>query len=530
MKCDETRPRCERCQKSRLACEGYDVTVDNQSGSQLFRRNDKPWKSGTAETLLFTNVSDGFRKPPEQERFARLGYRILAHGRCRNLGSGALIWELLLPQLSNAIPSVNAASAAFAATYMANLSTERPASLIKREAAILYGIAIRQIQQDVSSQLHGPIPTLISCALLGFAELLQRRQYNALLHLQGAMRLLHSRDQHLPGTNTSKATDDGIPFSEDNLSLMFMTLDIQKASFALGQPPDLATCNHQPIPNFQTDVWNINNAEMRLVRLIHSCYHFTAQASEYKYKTCVQPDLAIEQGRHIANLSIWLEALNQNYFPQNSVSSRRPSSDLYHHALVLRSQCLSTLIYLCTILKAHEKSYDLYGDRFQRIVQDAAIVLANKSEAFTRFQQFSPSPGIIQPLFLTATKYRHGVWRRRAIELLRNSGREGPFDGKLLAAVACRAVQIEEDECQPSIETGILSEHIAERHRVHGCGIDAEAKDDEPMQSTTVMFSRCHDVEQMFSTSLPWDDESNWEIWDEEITGFGNSQHDSALN
>ena len=502
--------------------------MDGQSSSQLLRGKSSHRDPETAETLLFISVSDSFGKQPEQERFARLGCRILAQERCRNLGSGTLVWELLLPQLSNAIPSVNAACAAFAATYMANLPTEGPASLIKRKAAIQYGIAVRQIQQDVSSQLHGPIPTLISCALLGFAELLHRRQHNALLHLRGAMRLLHSRNQHLSRKNASMPADNDIPILEDNLSLMFMTLDIQKASFALGQPPDLAIYNRWPISKLPLDKWNINDAELQLVRLVHSCYHFTARASEHKYKICVQPDLAIEKGRHLANLSIWLEALNRNCFFVNSDSCHRPSSDLYHHALVLRSQCLSTSIYLCTVLRAHEKSYDLYGDRFQRIVQDAAVVLAHRSESSTMLQQFSPSPGIIQPLFLTATKYRHAVWRRRAVELLRISGREGPFEGKLLAGVAARAIQIEESECQPSVRNEILTEHIAERHRVHGCGIDAEAKDDEPMHSTTVMFSRCHDIEQMLSASVPWDHKSNWEIWEEEITGFENNQHNFA--
>jgi Fungal specific transcription factor domain len=431
--------------------------------------------------------------------------------------------------LSNAISSVNAASAAFAAIYMANLSTEGAASVMKQKAAMHYGIAVRQIQQDLSSQPHGPVPILISCALLCFAELLQRRQFNALVHLQGAMKLLFSRHQYLTCTraperannNEFQARNGSIPvLEEDNLSLTFMTLDIQKASFALGQSPDLAVYNREPIAHDPSGVQNIHEAEQQLVRLIHSCYHFTAQASDYKYTKCVQSGLTVQQGRHIAALSLWLERFSRELLPTSPDSSHRLSSDTQYHALVLRSQCLSTLIYLCTVLGPHEKSYDLHGESFQRIVRDATIVLANGSGAPTELQQFSPSPGMIQPLFLTATKYRHGLWRRQAIELLRQSGREGPFDGKLLAAVASRAVQIEECEYLPLRSEGILPEHIAEKHRVHGCGIDAEAKDDEPMHSTTVMFSRCHDVEQMVSASVPWDHKSNWDMWDEEVTGF----------
>src|SRR3954452_22774199 len=40
-------------------------------------------------------------------------------------------------------------------------------------------------------------------------------------------------------------------------------------------------------------------------------------------------------------------------------------------------------------------------------------IMSSATSAFT----FSPSPGIIQPLYLTALKYRHPSWRRRALEV-----------------------------------------------------------------------------------------------------------------
>jgi hypothetical protein len=46
---------------------------------------------------------------------------------------------------------------------------------------------------------------------------------------------------------------------------------------------------------------------------------------------------------------------------------------------------------------------------------------------------------------LTAIKYRHSARRRQAVELLRSTGLEGPWDGELLAAVASRAIEIEEE-------------------------------------------------------------------------------------
>jgi hypothetical protein len=57
----------------------------------------------------------------------------------------------------------------------------------------------------------------------------------------------------------------------------------------------------------------------------------------------------------------------------------------------------------------------------------------------------APGPGILQTLFFTAIKYRHSAHRRRAVELLGRTGLEGPWDVKLLVAVASRAIEIEEE-------------------------------------------------------------------------------------
>lgn len=473
---------------------------------------------------LYVGVSNGFGKQLEQERLARLGCSILAHDTYRDLGSGTSIWNRLLPQLSSAIPSVKAAAAALGAIYESTLLIGASSSISKRRAAGLYGNAIYHVQQDVSSQPHGPVPLLLSCALLSFVELLRRRQFNALIHLQGGLKILRCRDQSLTqarphlseGTTTSDATDATSTGTEDNLSLMFMTLDIQKASYVLGQPPELSFSSQEHLEPVSSNIPDINTAELRLIRIIHSCYQFTAQASHFKYLllAAVPSDIVFEQGRQIAKLSLWLGTLNQAVLSRHQLSA-----DAYHHALVLRSQCLSTLVYLSTILSPNECSYDVHAPRFQQIIQDAATVLAQHSVHLSLLGQFRPCPGIVQPLFFTAIKYRHSHWRRQAIEMLRRSGREGPFDGKLLAAIASRVVEIEEHGCgKGTMPDGILPKHVEETQRVHGCGADAEARDnDEPLLSVPVTFSRCRDVERMLFGSESWDHGSNWRIWNERV-------------
>jgi Fungal specific transcription factor domain len=511
-----------------VQCEGYpsrststDTQASGQSGLQLFNGDLTSPPTAPQPRLA---LSSGFRKQPEQQRLAHLACSILTQGTYRDLGAFTSIWDRLLPQLNHAIPSVNAAAAALGAIYE---STLLPSSTVSKQSASLhYGIAIRHVQQDVISQLHGPVPLLLSCALLSFVEILRGRQYNALMHLQAALALVRSREDDLikardpkvmgvSGFDAFGASTAGV---EDNLSLMFMTLDIQKASYVLGQPPDLSVSCLQNLPPVSSGVPNINETELHLVRLIHSCYHFTAHASQFKYlsRALIPAELIQEQSRHIVMLSLWLDNINRDFLPDHPDSRQKLSPDAHCHALVLRSQCLSTLVYLSTVLSAQESSYDVHALRFQRIIRDAATVLTRASGVSSQLPHIRPCPGIIQPLFFTTMKYRHENWRQQAIGLLRRAGREGPFDGNVLAAAASRLAEIEESPPRPLNVGDVLPEHVPEADRVHGCGMDAEAKDDdEPARSITVMFSRCRNVEGMLSGTESWDHGSNWNIWDE---------------
>jgi hypothetical protein len=393
-----------------------------------------------------------------------------------------------------------------------------------------YDIALLTLQQDVSNQPHGSVPLLLACLMLASAELMQRRQFNALIHLQGAFKILSASDMSRSRTRAPDGTEqifgpgsakDDSPATNNDLNLLFQALDVQTAGYVLGRPPDLPTSMFDDGRTRSRPFGSVSEAEARLIPLLHSCYHFTAHASAFKYLShpSIASDVLIEQGRHIARLSQWLEILDHDVLSVRPSAALRMSAKTYSHALMLRAQCLSTIVYASTLLSAHEAAYDLHASRFTQIIEDVATALSNHQDTMTDLHQYRPGPGILQSLFLTAIKYRHSAQRRKAVELLRRSGLEGPWDGKLLAAVASRAIEIEEEnlDLQASKELGVLPEHISERDRLHGCGIDAEAGPGKPMNMVIVMYSRCRDVERMVSGPLSWNDKSNWDIWDEKL-------------
>jgi hypothetical protein len=472
---------------------------------------------------------DGFRRTPEQDRLSQLGCRIIAHNRYEESSSfGRSVWESLLPQLSRALPTVNSAAAALGAVYelrflFNNNDQSNPL------AELQYNVALRTLQQDIECQPHGTVPLILACVLLTCAELLHRRQLNALTHLQGAFQLLSSHhkasieasspESEIEDGSSVRARKDSHLVPDDALQLMFRALDIHVSSYVLGRPPDLSPA----IADFRQvqlrQFRSVNEAQAWLVPLIHSCYHFTPKASEYKYlpRTSIPSELLIEQGRYIAHLSSWLATLDRDILCRQVDDSHKPVR-AYRHALMLRAQCLITIVWVSSVMNPFEIAYDKHASLFQQIIDNSAAALGENHAHFTGLGGFSPGPGVMHPLFFTALNYRSSTWRRKAIDLLRGAGREGPWDGKLLAAVAARTVEIEEAGLALDCPEEIAPQHVAERYRVHGAAMDAEAREGKPMNVVEVTFSRCYDIEEMLLAKVPFSDESNWCCWDEALT------------
>lgn len=469
------------------------------------------------------------QRDTEHERLARVGCALLQHGHLARSGAASPLWSSLLPQLSHAVPAVNAAAAALGAVYDASVLATAGSGSGTIRAARQYGIALHVIQHDLVAQPHGSMPLLLSCVLLACTEVLQWRSLNALAHLQGALKVLCQRDA---SASSSFGTDDstdgknhGAEVSafapQDELDVLLAVLDIQAASYALGQPPNLPELDMQPLLSIPQSMRSASDLELHVIQTIHSGYRFAHTASHHKYlpHASVPPSLAIQQGRHIARLRLCLSLLSVSCRPVPGLPAPPARPPLPHRqSLILRTHCLATLIYLSSTTQPHEGSYDAHAASFRQIILDGQAVLSAPSSSAQRagLGHFSPGLGVLQPLFITALKYREPAWRRQAIAMLGTGGRDGPWCGRVLAAVAARAVQIEEVGGGWGEGRGELAGTVGERERLHGCGIDLDAVGDGVVD-LGVTFSRCADVERMLGAASGWGDESNWHIWTEKV-------------
>ena len=204
---------------------------------------------------------------------------------------------------------------------------------------------------------------------------------------------------------------------------------------------------------------------IHLDNLLISVYQLVkSNLGMYRYwKTDAVPlEWILRKQEATVTFEAWLAAL-ENFF-QNTNLRLRPTE--VKNLLGLRLQIKVAICMLKTCIDSGpETSFDAFEDDFEDIVSrveqmadSLALVeglpLDNESTAFTM------DLGIIHPLFFVATKCRNWTLRRRAINELKRAGREGVWEGPIMALVSERIVQIE--------ELGIVpGDIIPEGNRIH---------------------------------------------------------------
>ncbi|KAF4970027.1 hypothetical protein FSARC_2844 [Fusarium sarcochroum] len=432
-------------------------------------------------------------------------------------------WSRTVPQLTQSIPSVRAAVEAFGSSFEECVLRGGPSSS-GLETTRRYTQALRLVQQDLATLPHGPIPCITACLFLAMVEALQQRLDNGHTHLLGALSLLVSHmDQKF-------LADVDIDIGD--VSLLLQKLDLHVATYAVSQSPHLP-----PSPSITKDVIISDPPDRALFKILHSCYHFTSKAFSYKYtsRRVIPPELLIEQGRQLGNLKQWLSC---NKLPSDVDSCAKNES-----MLVLRSQCLVALIHASNILEPLETAYDCYGPDFQEIVTlIEALPLENGQQktpdcnGSSSLPSFIPEMGIIHPLYFTAQKYRNPFWRRKALNLLLKSGKEGPWcsetEGSLIGAV------IRTEEGLPkkaSLNMARLEDastddpsNIPEKSRVSACWAvhpedECEGGCDHAKRFTKAILFRCLDMEGLLRDEgqkprkLAWEDSKYWELLRESL-------------
>ncbi|KAF4948193.1 hypothetical protein FGADI_9821 [Fusarium gaditjirri] len=505
VKCDETKPSCRRCLFSKVSCLGYPIGAP-------------PGPSLRAVEAVLLSTRGPPRSPTSSlDRYVYLTCAVVGQGPRRAKSDAEIsFWSYSVPQMIHSIPAVQAAAAAFGASYDEHMLRSREGLATTRH----YHQALRLLRNELSDLRNGPLPCIVACLLMGFMETLQQRSDRGYMHLQGALAVMAARGN----SGTKSLIDDGA------LAAVFEKLNLHSVTYATSLDIPLTDeSNKLSMASMSPD--------RALYSIIHASYRFISSALPYKYAHPAQipSNLLIEQGRCCGNLQQWL-SFNQ-LDPRNRISD--PENE---QLLVLRMQCYTALIYVSNALQPLETGYDNYALEFQEIIASAKTVLDIRSSdrSSNSLPLFTPEMGIIQPLFFATLKYRSSLWRKQGLNLLRRSGREGPWSGAIEAqilevVIAAEANSLDKfsnniDESQPRIPSVDVPEH----QRVHLCliqdyldrryeSITLDKGAGSPARFAKVQLCKCRDLDGMLSdeTRGPrkdfWADERYWDTWHKNV-------------
>ena len=539
VKCGEEKPECLRCTRRGITCDGYPSRAYENEKSVIIKAADALSSPSCA-------LADDIQSSPAEKRLMKLGYGLLGRRREEDFASDRVVFEYLIPQLGHMYPSVKAAATTLGAVYEVNVRPKDEYDRLRTTAAVYYDKALLSMRQDLQSRSSDVNALLVCCLLLVCAELLLNRKTKALIHFQGALGIFSGRT-HPPrklttlGNAAAGSVGSFAPDIHDGLAVMLRTMDVHAVSYSDSLIPITRLVDRPPmLPSYQPTLnkpplLDLTAGGIRLISIIHYCQFFMFHARTYKFvpQAHVPADLLIEQGRHIASLSLWLRDFGHD---GHQIPPRAASNDRFH-LLLLHSLCLSNLIAVSGILDPHETVWDQFAPYFRQIVKNADIILSARSlddkqetpGCDSSGVPFNLSLGIIQPLRGTALKYRDPTWRRKAIDLLRVAGREGPWIGKLEAAAAQSVMQHEEKSACSMVDLSrddaqSLAIRIPHRARLHGVIMDREEEDGciDGSGVSQVRYVRCRDIEKLLAATydpgtIPFGDHEHWEIWEEMI-------------
>lgn len=369
-----------------------------------------------------------------------------------------------------------------------------------------YGKAIRRLNMilvDAVQKYDVLLETIFACLLLIVCEVLRGSDVAAQYHLDGAVRLISipsiAKSQLLLADNNSNSNRSAIsPFGLlKEVSLIFQQLDLQAAAFSgprvpispedIGPITQYTTPNHQGARITGPDVKSkstikelresLLSIQVKIFRFIDSK---TVRECKYHSRSELPQNKEDEMNAIQAMLENLLEQLEhwKTSFDIIFPISKEGSNPIRQcETIVMLLSYLTSYVLLSTSLSQDETAYDSHSATFARIIELSEIFSQQQlaQETPLSFTYFSIDMKVVYPLYITALKCRDRTMRYRAIHLLSMCGREGVWDGRMMASIARSVIACEEGFAAKLVamsETDDMAiDPIPERARIHGTGI-----------------------------------------------------------
>ena len=436
IKCDQTRPFCERCTTTGRRCEGpaiHDFLFVHEEASTLVRRA----KIVPAPTFLHFETLN----LPERRAFHSY---INAAAPCVSGAFDTGFWSTLVPQVSHAEPAVRNALLTIGQLFDTPL---RPGPNDKDKIALeavpanqqraftWYSTAVSDLKHATNRGPQSIALALLSCILFICIEFQLGNASCAVSLIRQAIALLENiADPH------HNATLDTAPAAIlEYVVPLFWRHAAIVATF--GQPPPV-DLNVELLGHNWSSIETLDEARLALYSLMYQGNGFVRVAWLSEVYPAPAPILVAGQRTLQKRVDNWL----QNYqdlcarlddLPYSTHTNADPYLLIYHSILK---------IWVATCTSPFQTAFDLYMSDFEDILSNAKIALDGEHNSHTA----QPAPagaelGIIPPLFFVAIKCRHPELRRRALSMLEEQPQHGLWGALSTVEAVRKAIELEED-------------------------------------------------------------------------------------
>jgi cholestenol delta-isomerase len=453
VKCDETKPSCLRCAAQKRTCDGYPPPshpVMSRRALAVAVRSSLCGPGPAARVLAGPQTAEDVacfdffrhRTAPMTGSFFPSefwGGRLLqvAHAQpavwhaAVALGALHRRWELGFAPAGAVGVARDAGAAAAAAASIAEFS-EKAAGAHARSIELAKGI-------------RDPLELLVlSLSLMAVTNILGRWVENR-VHGAAGMRLLGEiKRERAAGCRGRLVGSDFESVAES-----FARMDLQNLTFSESRAPypdfeneskeevlmhaDLLEDILLPGDSFES----FSQAGFQLFALIRRFLLLAGMAENMPPE-----EFGAAQDEIRFQLSLW-EQMIKGYLQQARVADKDKDRlglltvKLYHAVICL---------FLRADVTGPQTNWDACLPHFERMIGLAGMILNRNQNSHAAPAFVSLEPGIIIPLYLSATRCRHPVLRRRALALLRQANsQEGRWHSIGAAAVAERIMQLEEE-------------------------------------------------------------------------------------
>jgi hypothetical protein len=470
VKCDEAKPSCLQCQRTKRECHGY-----QQISIPCSQTCQTPAALPLSLLLPKTNVAGQLSYAPSTFPFNNDQEAFCFKNFCKSMASNlsgpfdSALWSRLIPQACQTHPSirhvvyaVSALSFMFESNQSLSTSSEQKAAVERTEkyhhfALQHYSQALHQMRSAASENNENLRIILMACILVVCFETLYGKHESALAQVQTGLGLLN-KCFDTDSRPVAKTTNTSSPFPcviEEELVQAFARLDIHVLTYMKSRPTNshitmtgivLATLG--PMPKYFSSV---NEARIYLEasqqQLLHpSISKSTQDFQQRQVLTDISKEIVAqaftEKGRLLAELVRWHIAFNPIF---QRVRASKSEKD-FLGAMTLQLHYLTTYFTVSSApVTTPGPSHD-FMPLFEEMISLSQSILEHPDGGNT---SYTFEGQVIKPLWTVARKCPHRALRRQAISLLLSSSRrEGFWDNKLCGTLALWLTGIEEEDIE----------------------------------------------------------------------------------